>query len=47
MSRSGVDDPHIYVCSHEQHHRRFDLKTEYVSLLEKNAVEYDPQYLWD
>jgi len=47
VSRSGVDAVVKYIRDQEQHHRRFDFKTEYVSLLEKNAVEYDPQYLWD
>jgi REP element-mobilizing transposase RayT len=47
VSRSGVDAVVRYIKDQEQHHRRFDFKAEYVSLLEKNAVDYDPQYLWD
>jgi REP element-mobilizing transposase RayT len=47
VSRSGVDAVVKYIRDQEQHHRRFDFKTEYISLLEKNAVDYDPQYLWD
>ena len=47
VSRSGVDGVVKYIKDQERHHTAFDFKTEYVSLLEKNAVEYDPQYLWD
>jgi len=47
VSRSNVDAVVKYIKNQEQHHGRSDFKTEFVSLLEKNGVEYDAQYLWD
>ena len=46
VSRSNVDAVAKYIKEQEQHHRGFDLKTEYISLLEKNEVEYDERDLW-
>ncbi len=47
VSRSNVDAVAKYIKNQEQHHRGFDFKTEFVSLLSKNDVEYDEKYLWD
>lgn len=47
VSRSNVDAVVKYIKNQEQHHKGFDFKTEFVSLLDKNDVEYDERYLWD
>src|SRR5258705_10068766 len=47
VSRSSVDAVVKYIKNQEQHHKGFDLKKEFVSLLDKNDVEYDDRYLWD
>ena len=47
VSRSNVDAVVKYIKNQEQHHKGFDFKTEFVSLLDKNNVEYDDRYLWD
>ena len=47
VSRSNVDAVAKYIRDQEEHHRKFDFKTEFVSLLDKNDVEYDDRYLWD
>lgn len=47
VSRSNVDAVVKYIKNQEQHHKKFDFKTEFVSLLNKNGVEYDERYLWD
>lgn len=46
VSRSNVDAVVKYIRDQEIHHARFDLKTEFQSLLDRNGVEYDPKYLW-
>ena len=46
VSRSNVDAVAKYIKDQELHHRGFDLKTEYISLLEKNDIEYDERDLW-
>jgi len=47
VSRSNVDAVARYIRNQEVHHRKFDFKTEFVSLLNKNDAEYDPDRLWD
>ncbi|MFN0138592.1 MAG: IS200/IS605 family transposase [Pyrinomonadaceae bacterium] len=46
VSRSGVETVAKYIRDQEIHHRKFDFRTEFVALLNKNGVEYDPEYLW-
>ena len=47
VSRSNVNAVAKYVRDQETHHRNFDFKTEYLSLLDKNEAEYDPDHLWE
>ncbi|MBP7416181.1 MAG: IS200/IS605 family transposase [Pyrinomonadaceae bacterium] len=47
VSRSNVDAVVKYIKDQEQHHKGFDFKTEFISLLDKNDVEYDERDLWD
>ena len=47
VSRSNVDSVAKYIRDQEEHHRKFDFKTEFVSLLKKNDVDYDDRYLWE
>ena len=46
VARSGVDAVAKYIREQEAHHRKFDFEIEFVSLLEKNGVEYDAAFLW-
>ena len=36
-----------YLADQEEHHRKWDFKTEYVKFLEKYRIEYDPKYVFD
>jgi len=47
VSRSSVDLVTRYIKDQELHHKGFDFMTEFVSLLDKNEVDYDERYLWD
>ena len=46
-SRSQIDDVIHYINSQEEHHKRVSFKEEYLKLLEKYEVDYDPDYLFD
>lgn len=46
-SRSQIDDVIKYISSQEEHHKRVSFKEEYIKLLEKFGVDYDPKYLFD
>jgi putative transposase len=45
-SRSQIDDVINYINSQEEHHRKVSFKEEYLKLMEKNEVDYDPRYLF-
>jgi len=47
VSRSNVDAVAKYIKNQQHHHKGFDFKTEFVSLLDKNGIEHDERDLWD
>jgi len=46
VSRSNVPAVARYIRDQEIHHAKFDFKREFESLLDKNGVKYNDQYLW-
>lgn len=46
VSPTRVSAVRGYVENQEAHHQRETFETEFVGLLEKNHVPYDPEYLW-
>jgi REP-associated tyrosine transposase len=36
-----------YIKRQKEHHRRTDFRAELLTLLKKNAIDYDERYLWD
>ena len=36
-----------YIRNQEKHHRRRDFKAEFLELLRRHRVDYDPRYIWD
>jgi REP element-mobilizing transposase RayT len=46
-SRSQIDDVINYINSQEEHHKKMSFKEEYLRLLDKFEVDYDPKYLFD
>ena len=46
-SRSHLDNVYKYVENQEAHHAKNTFRMEYLSLLEKHNVEYDPLFLFD
>ena len=47
VSHSAIDDVVRYIENQVEHHRKFDYKTEFLTLLQKHKIEYDERYLWD
>jgi REP element-mobilizing transposase RayT len=35
-----------YIAGQEEHHRKRDFQAEFVAILKKHRMEYDPQYVW-
>ncbi|HUQ50001.1 MAG TPA: transposase [Terriglobales bacterium] len=46
VSASLVPTVVTYIRNQADHHKKFDYKLEYLSLLKKHGVAYDPKYLW-
>lgn len=47
VSASHTERVRQYIATQQEHHRNVGFKAEFVALLDKNHLEYDPRYLWD
>jgi putative transposase len=47
VSESQSDRVIAYIKRQKEHHRRTDFRAELLTLLKKNAIDYDERYLWD
>ena len=47
VSQSKVNDVWKYIENQKHHHTKFGFKKEYLSLLDKHEIEYDPKYVFD
>jgi hypothetical protein len=36
-----------YIQNQKEHHKKYTFREEYLDMLEKAKIEYDPQYLFD
>lgn len=46
-SRSQVENVYKYIQNQETHHAKRSFREEYLSFLEKYAIDYDPRYLFE
>jgi REP element-mobilizing transposase RayT len=46
-SRAQVRDVFRYIENQETHHSGKSFREEYISILEKNEIEYDPKFLFE
>jgi REP element-mobilizing transposase RayT len=46
-SRAQINDVINYINSQEEHHKKMSFKDEYLKLLDKFEVDYDPKYLFE
>ena len=47
VSESQVSVVREYIQNQEVHHRKQTFQEEFIAILERHGVEYDPRYLWD
>jgi len=45
VSASQMEKTVNYIANQERHHRKMDFATEFVSLLQKHRIQYDPKYV--
>ena len=46
VSVPDVEKVRRYIAKQGEHHRKKSFQEEYVELLQRANVEYDPEYLW-
>jgi hypothetical protein len=44
---SQIDPTVKYIHSQAEHHRAKTFQEEFLAILVKHGIEYDPRYLWD
>ena len=47
VSESVVPEVRRYIENQQEHHRKMSFHDEFVQLLDRHGVAYDPQYLWN
>ena len=47
VSVSALDPVRQYIDTQPEHHKKRDFKQEYLALLKKHGVEYDPKWVFD
>ncbi len=43
---SQVEATVAYIAAQEVHHRKRDFQAEFIAILKKHRIEYDPRYIW-
>ncbi len=47
VSESSVPDVRRYLDNQAEHHRSMTFQEEFIALLKKHGIEYDPRYVWE
>jgi putative transposase len=47
VSESSVEPVKAYIGHQEEHHRRMTFEEEYIAMLQKHGIEYEPRYVFD
>jgi putative transposase len=47
VSQSNVHQVATYIEQQPQHHKKLTFEEEFIALLERHGIEYDPRYVWD
>jgi hypothetical protein len=46
MGCSQVDATVAYIAGQQEHHRKRDFQAEFLWILKRHGIEYDPRYVW-
>ena len=46
VSKSQMDIIQKYIANQEEHHKKMGFEEEYIELLKKNNIDFDPKYLF-
>jgi putative transposase len=46
IGHSQIEPTVRYIAGQQEHHRRRDFQAEFLAILKKHRIEYDPRYVW-
>jgi hypothetical protein len=46
VSRSNEEAVADYIRRQKEHHRKRDFQKEFLDLLERHGIDYDPEHIW-
>jgi putative transposase len=46
IGQGQVEATLAYIAGQEEHHRKRDFQAEFVAILKKHRIAYDPRYVW-
>jgi REP element-mobilizing transposase RayT len=47
VSQSLVAHVRAYIDNQAEHHKKMSFEDEFIALLKRHGIEYDPRYVWD
>ena len=47
VSKSSTDEVYQYIANQEEHHRKLTFQDEFIALLKRHEIDYDPKYIWE
>jgi len=47
VSKSNSPTVQRYILNQREHHKKRDFKDEFLTLLRRHEIEFDPKYVWD
>jgi len=47
IGHAQIDATMAYIANQKEHHQKRDFLAEFLAILEKHQIAYDPRYLWD
>ncbi len=46
-SKSNTDEVYQYIATQQEHHRTMTFQEEFIALLKRHEIDYDPKYIWE
>jgi len=46
IGHAQIEATVAYITTQKEHHRTRDFQAEFLAILEKHRIAYDPQYIW-
>ncbi len=47
IGSTRIETTAAYIANQAEHHRKRDFQSEFLAMLKKQGIEYDPRYVWE